>query len=224
MMLKIHNLHVESLLTKSLTLSDMNAEFSEGTISLIAGRNGAGKSSLISAISGHPSLQVQGDIFIGETNVTHLSPADRALAGLFVAHQHVVEIPGLSLISVLHNSYVRRHGDIDILIFKKNVEEKMNAYGIAQYLLSRDIFTGLSGGEKKLTQIISALALNPSILILDEPDSGADLNTQKIISTVCNDLKKEGKVVIIVSHNSAFTQLLNIDTYYSIENNTIKKS
>ena len=210
-MLEIKNLYV-SFNDKEL-LSDINLTIPNGTRHLLTGHNGSGKSTLAQTIAGNPQYRItSGKILFDGRDITTENTTTRALMGIFLGAQHVPEIPGLSVISFLkHSAIAHSHfqtgHDISMGEFMQRLESAREQLNIPREWLNRSMNVGFSGGERKRLMLLQLIMTNPRLAILDEPDSGADNSTQKLIADTIN--KMTDTTFIFISHQDAFTRMVN---------------
>lgn len=210
-MLKIQNLSV-SLNNREL-LTDININIERGARHLLAGHNGSGKSTLVQTIMGNPDYTVtNGKIIFDGTDITNDNTTTRALRGIFLGAQNVPEIPGLTVISFLKHSMIARTHfqtgrDLPMGEFLENLEIARNKLDIPREWLNRSINVGFSGGERKRLMLLRLILTAPLLAILDEPDSGADQQTQaQIVSTI---KEMTDTTFLFISHQTQFTSLLS---------------
>lgn len=209
-MLEIKNLHVKA--DDKEILRGIELAVNAGEIHSIMGPNGSGKSTLAQVLAGKDTFEVtQGEVlFLGE-NLLELEPEERARRGLFLAFQYPVEIPGVSNTYFLRaalNSIRKSRGEeeVDAIEFMKMVREKMKLLHMDESLISRPVNEGFSGGEKKRNEIFHMAVLEPRLAILDETDSGLDIDALKIVAEGINQLRSEERAFIVVTH---YQRLLN---------------
>ena len=193
-------------------LKGVNLEVKAGEVHAIMGRNGSGKSTFSKVLAGHPSYEVTGGeiIYKGE-NLLDKEPEERALEGVFLAFQYPLEIPGVSNLDFLRVAYnaKRKHQDleeIDTFDFEDLVEEKLEIVQMDPSFLERSLNEGFSGGEKKRNEILQMALLEPTLAILDETDSGLDIDALKIVSNGVNQLATPDNCFILITH---YQRLLN---------------
>lgn len=203
-MLKIENLHV-SIEEKPL-LKGINLHINAGEIHAIMGPNGSGKSTLSSVIAGKKEFNVtNGKISFEGENIIHLSPEERAHLGIFLSFQYPVEIPGVSVTNFIRTAVnsVRKARNIEempIHDLLKIIRKKLNLFGIDKNILSRSLNEGFSGGEKKRNEIFQMSMLNPKLSILDETDSGLDIDALRTVSQGINAFKSKKNAILIITH------------------------
>ena len=202
-MLAIKDLKVE--IDNKKILNGINLSVGGGEIHAIMGPNGSGKSTLANVITGKLSDEVQGSVLFNGENLLELDPEERARQGIFLAFQHPIEIPGVNNIYLIKAAVnaVRRHrgqSEVDAIDFLKLVRDKMKLLEIDESFLYRSVNEGFSGGEKKRNEILQMIMMEPQLAILDETDSGLDIDALKIVSKGVNSLADEGRSTIIVTH------------------------
>ena len=227
-MLKIKNLHASVEDTK--ILKGLNLEVKSGEVHAIMGPNGSGKSTLASVIAGREDYDVtDGDINFQGTDLGELGPEGRAREGIFLAFQYPVEIPGVSTTNFMKtavNQIRESKGEkpLDAVAFLKLMKEKMKLVNIRQDLLSRSINDGFSGGEKKRNEIFQMAMLNPKLSILDETDSGLDIDALKIVSNGVNALKSKENATVVVTHYQRLLDYIVPDFVHVLMDGKIVKS
>jgi Fe-S cluster assembly ATP-binding protein len=227
-MLKIQNLHAN--VEGKKILRGINLEIKAGEIHAIMGPNGSGKSTLASVLAGRKEYEVtEGSVeFLGKDLLT-LSPEDRAGEGLFLAFQYPVEIPGLSTTNFTKTALneVRKYrGEqpLDAVGFLKLMKEKMALMNIDQSLLSRPLNEGFSGGEKKRNEIFQMAMLQPRLAILDETDSGLDIDAIRIVANGVNKIHSNDNGVLLVTHYQRLLDYIVPDFVHVLYNGRIVKS
>ena len=203
-MLGIQNLHAR--IGEKQILNGINLKVNAGEVHAIMGPNGSGKSTLASVLAGREDYEVtDGSVdFLGK-NLLEMEPDERAREGVFLAFQYPVEIPGVSTINFMKTAVnkVREHRGLstyDAVSFLNYMKEKMKLVEIDQALLSRSLNEGFSGGEKKRNEIFQMAMLEPKLSILDETDSGLDIDALKIVANGVNKLRNKNNAVIVVTH------------------------
>ncbi|EAE9011442.1 Fe-S cluster assembly ATPase SufC [Listeria monocytogenes] len=209
--LKIQDLHVE--IEGKEILKGVNLEISTGEIHAIMGPNGTGKSTLSSAIMGHPKYEVtQGTITLDGEDVLEMEVDERARAGLFLAMQYPSEISGVTnaeFIRAAINSRREEGDEIPVMQFIRKLDAKMDILDMDEEMAERYLNEGFSGGEKKRNEILQLLMIEPKLAILDEIDSGLDIDALKVVSKGVNEMRGEGFSCLIITH---YQRLLNYIT------------
>ncbi|EKZ0259362.1 Fe-S cluster assembly ATPase SufC [Listeria monocytogenes] len=209
--LKIQDLHVE--IEGKEILKGVNLEISNGEIHAIMGPNGTGKSTLSSAIMGHPKYEVtQGTITLDGEDVLEMEVDERARAGLFLAMQYPSEISGVTnaeFIRAAINSRREEGDEIPVMQFIRKLDAKMDILDMDEEMAERYLNEGFSGGEKKRNEILQLLMIEPKLAILDEIDSGLDIDALKVVSKGVNEMRGEGFGCLIITH---YQRLLNYIT------------
>jgi Fe-S cluster assembly ATP-binding protein len=209
-MLEIKNLHA-SVDGKPI-LRGIDLSVNAGEIHAVMGPNGSGKSTLAQVLAGHPAFEVtQGEVLYEGKNLLEMEPEERAQAGVFLAFQYPVEIPGVSNSYFLRSAYneIRKANgqeELDPIEFMDRMEEKLALVDMSQAMLSRSVNTGFSGGEKKRNEILLMAVLEPRLAILDETDSGLDIDALRIVANGVNSLRRPDNATIVVTH---YQRLLN---------------
>jgi Fe-S cluster assembly ATP-binding protein len=209
-MLTIKNL--KASIEDNQILKGINLDVNPGEVHAIMGPNGSGKSTLASVLAGREEFEVdEGSVLFEGEDLFELSPEERAWRGIFLAFQYPVEIPGVSTTNFLKTALnqIRENNNMkpmDSVHFLKHMKEKMKLVEIDQSLLSRSLNDGFSGGEKKRNEIFQMAVLEPKLAILDETDSGLDIDALKIVSNGVNKLRSKENAVIVVTH---YQRLLN---------------
>ena len=204
--------------------------FSDGETIAILGHNGSGKSSLALSIMGHPRYQVQGSIVLDGVDVSLFSPTDRHIAGLFLSFQNIPEIPGIKVseyLRTIYNAHFSRH-HIDTkspspFVFRRMIEKMLPPLGLDPSFLERDLFVGFSGGEKRRIELLQVALLNPSTIILDEVDSGLDIDAIEILRQQITQYREQKKTVILITHNFHLLDSIDIDRIVVMRDGQIEK-
>lgn len=209
-MLEIKNLKVK--VEGKEILKGINLNVNKGEIHAIMGPNGSGKSTLAQVLAGKEDYVItDGEVFFEGKNLLDMAPEDRAREGVFLAFQYPVEIPGVSNTNLLKNAVneIRKHRGLqqyDAMEFLTMLKEKMKYVDMPQSLLSRSVNEGFSGGEKKRNEIFQLAVLDPKLSILDETDSGLDIDALRIVADGVNKVKNNDNAFIVVTH---YQRLLN---------------
>jgi Fe-S cluster assembly ATP-binding protein len=227
-MLSIKN--VQASVEGKEILKGINLDVNAGEVHAIMGPNGSGKSTLASVLAGREEYEVtNGSVeFLGK-DILELSPEDRAREGLFLAFQYPVEIPGVSttnFIKTALNEKRKYHGlePLDAVSFMKLMKEKIKLVEIDKSLLTRSINEGFSGGEKKKNEIFQMAMLEPKLTILDETDSGLDIDALRIVANGVNKLRDESRAIIVITHYQRLLDYLQPDFVHVLVNGRIVKS
>lgn len=227
-MLSIKNLHAK--VAEKDILNGINLEVKAGEIHAIMGPNGSGKSTLASVLAGREDYEVtDGTAEFQGKNLLELSPEDRAREGIFLAFQYPVEIPGVSTINFMKTALnqIREHRGLqalDAVSFLTLMKEKMKLVEIDQSLLSRSLNEGFSGGEKKRNEIFQMAMLEPKLAILDETDSGLDIDALRIVANGVNKLRKKDNATIVVTHYQRLLDFIVPDFVHVLYKGKIVKS
>lgn len=227
-MLSIQNLHAG--IEGKKILKGINLEINPGEVHAIMGPNGSGKSTLASVLAGRPDYEVlDGTVeFLGK-DLLELSPEDRAAEGLFLAFQYPVEIAGLSTINFIKTSVneIRKYRGLpplDAVAFLKMMNEKIAMMEMDKSLLSRPLNEGFSGGEKKRNEIFQMAMIQPKLAILDETDSGLDIDAIRIVANGVNKLRSADNAVLVVTHYQRLLDYIVPDFVHVLYNGQIVKS
>ncbi|HRO66505.1 MAG TPA: Fe-S cluster assembly ATPase SufC [Pseudobdellovibrionaceae bacterium] len=207
-MLEIRNLRAK--VGDKEVLKGLNLTIKAGEVHAIMGPNGAGKSTLSKILAGHPAYEVtEGevlfDINFKMTNLLELGPDERAKEGVFLAYQYPVEVPGVSNLSFLHmafNAIVEHQGSepMNEEDFRRFMLEKMKLVGMKPDFLERPVNVGFSGGEKKRNEILQMAVLSPRLAVLDETDSGLDIDALRVVSDGVNKLRRPDNAILLITH------------------------
>lgn len=244
MKLTIKNLHAKIADTEQSILNGINLEVEQGSIHALMGPNGSGKSTLGNSLMGHPAYEVtKGKVTIGNHDLLELEPNERASAGLFLAFQHPITIPGVPLANFLRAAYEQLHGEETTtpqgITEKKTGRSALDFFselkGLAKELqvpedfLRRPINDGLSGGERKKIETLQILALKPKFIILDELDTGTDVDTLKRIGETINSLRDREDYhpapgILMITHYNRIFNYVKPDHVHVIKKGKIVKS
>jgi len=211
-------------------LRGVNLTVNAGEVHAIMGPNGSGKSTLAQVVAGHPAYEVTGGqvLFEGE-DLLELEPEERAQKGLFLAFQYPVEIPGVSNAYFLRAAYneirkARGLDEVDPMEFLDVMEQKSRIVEMPEAMMSRSVNTGFSGGEKKRNEILQMAVLEPKLAILDETDSGLDIDALRIVADGVNKLRRPDNATIVVTHYQRLLNYIVPDFVHVLANGRIVKS
>ncbi len=227
-MLEVKNLHVS--INGNKILKGINLTINAGEVHAIMGPNGSGKSTLALVLAGREEYEVtDGEVFYNGENLLELSPEDRARKGLFLAFQYPVEIPGVSNVNLLKtalNEIRKFHNEeeLDAIDFLNLIKDKMKLVELDESFLKRSVNEGFSGGEKKRNEIFQMAVLNPKLAILDETDSGLDIDALKVVANGVNKLKSKDNATIIVTHYQRLLDYIVPDFVHVLYDGKIVKS
>ena len=234
MFLEVKDLHT-SIDGKAI-LTGLNLSINKGEVHAIMGPNGSGKSTLANAIMGHPKYNIDsGDILVRGESILNLSTDLRARKGLFLGFQYPTEIPGVGYSHFLRNAYntlnkslgeeQNREVFITVREFHEYVKKNLDAVGLDPSFLSRYLNEGFSGGEKKRSEVMQMLVLKPNIAILDEPDSGLDIDSVKSVAEAINKLIDTGAGVLVITHYARILRYLKkLDHVHVVARGKVIKS
>jgi len=227
-MIKIRNLHAN--IEGKEILRGINLDVNAGEVHAIMGPNGSGKSTLANVLAGHEAYDVtQGKLIFEGKDLLDLAPEDRAREGLFLAFQYPIEIPGISNTSFLQTALneIRKYRGLPEFSAKEFldlIKAKAKVLNMNPSLLSRPVNQGFSGGEKKRNEILQMLMLNPKLAVLDETDSGLDIDALKIVSKGVNVFRSDKNAVILVTHYQRLLDYIVPDFVHVLYNGKIVKS
>ncbi|MFZ2322438.1 MAG: Fe-S cluster assembly ATPase SufC [Ignavibacteriaceae bacterium] len=228
MLLEIKNLHASVEGTE--ILKGINLKVNAGEVHAIMGPNGSGKSTLASVLAGREEYEVTtGEVFYNGKNLLELSPEDRAREGVFLAFQYPVEIPGVSNTNLLKTAVneirkYRGEEELDTIDFLALLKEKSQLVELDKKFLSRSVNEGFSGGEKKRNEIFQMAVLNPKLAILDETDSGLDIDALRIVANGVNKLKTKDNATVVVTHYQRLLDYIIPDFVHVLYKGKIVKS
>jgi len=227
-MLTIKNLQAST--NGKVILRGIDLEVKAGEVHAIMGPNGSGKSTLAQVLAGREIYEVTGgEVTYDEQNLLDMSPEDRARAGIFLAFQYPVEIPGVSNMYFLRAALnqVRKHQgkeELDAMDFLAMVRQKMKLLDMDESLMNRPVNEGFSGGEKKRNEIFQMAVLEPRLAVLDETDSGLDIDALKIVANGVNSLRSKDRAIIVVTHYQRLLHYIVPDFVHVLYNGRIVKS
>jgi len=211
-------------------LKKLNLTVNKGEIHAIMGPNGSGKSTFSKVLAGHPAYSVlNGDILFKGSSILDLEPEERSHLGIFLAFQYPVEIPGVSnedFLRLAYNSKQKFYNkpEVDPIEFLTTINEKLNFVNMSPLFLSRNVNEGFSGGEKKRNEILQMVLLDSELSILDETDSGLDIDALKIISNGINKFMSPNKSIILITHYQRLLDYIKPDYVHVMQNGKIIKT
>ncbi len=227
-MIKIKNLHAE--IDGNEILKGLNLEVGAGEVHAIMGPNGAGKSTLSYVLAGREGYDVTaGEVELDGQSILELAPEERAAAGLFLAFQYPVEIPGVQTTNFLRtalNSIRKQRGEeeLDALAFLKLLKRTTAELQISDEMIKRAVNVGFSGGEKKRNEVLQMAMLSPKLAVLDETDSGLDIDALKIVAEGVNKMRAKDRSFIVITHYQRLLDYIEPDYVHILANGQIVKS
>lgn len=229
-MLKIINLHAKVEGEEVEILKGLNLEVKKGEVHAIMGPNGSGKSTLSKVIAGHPAYEVtQGQILFDGQDIMEMDPEERARLGLFLAFQYPIEIPGVNNQTFLRMSYnaiatANGEEEMDPLEFEDFVKGKLADIKMDESFLNRSVNTGFSGGEKKRNEILQMAVLGPKLALLDETDSGLDIDALQVVSSGINLLRNADNAFVLITHYQRMLNYVKPDVVHVMMDGQIVKT
>ncbi|HEX8737433.1 MAG TPA: Fe-S cluster assembly ATPase SufC [Pyrinomonadaceae bacterium] len=227
MLLEIKNLHAG--IDGKEILKGLDLQINKGEVHAIMGPNGSGKSTLAKVLAGHPSYEVmQGEVLYEGKNLLELEPDERAKEGIFMAFQYPIEVPGVSnsqFLRLAYNEKMKHLGqeELDPLEFNDYLKEKAKVVEMSSDFFKRSVNEGFSGGEKKRNEILQMAVLEPKLAVLDETDSGLDIDALRIVAGGVNKLRDSEKAIILVTHYQRLLNYITPDFVHVLANGKIVK-
>ena len=226
-MLEIKNLYAS--VSKKKILNGLNLSIKKGELHAIMGPNGSGKSTLANVLSGKNGYEISGELNFNGENLKEIPVEKRAQKGIFLAFQYPLEIPGVNTNNFLKtslNSVRKSRGEkeLDTLSFLKLVKEKSSELGIDEKILTRQLNVGFSGGEKKKNEILQMKILDPNLCILDETDSGLDIDALKVIANGVNSSRSKNKSFLVITHYQRLLDYIKPDFVHVLSGGKIIKT
>jgi Fe-S cluster assembly ATP-binding protein len=228
MLLEVKNLHVE--VEGKKILNGLTLSVDKGQVAAIMGPNGSGKSTLAYVLAGKDNYNVtEGDVLLDGDSVLGMSPDERAAKGLFLAFQYPVEVPGVATMTFLRtalNAQRKTRGEAEVSTpeFIKLVRDTAGSLGISQEMLRRAVNVGFSGGEKKRNEILQMAVLQPRLAVLDETDSGLDIDALRIVSDGVNRLRSKERSMIVITHYQRLLEYIVPDVVHVLAKGRVVKS
>jgi Fe-S cluster assembly ATP-binding protein len=226
--LEIRNLR--AYINNNEILKNLNLTINRGEVHAIMGPNGSGKSTFSKIIAGHPAYQVvAGDILFNGKSILELEPEKRSHLGIFLAFQYPIEIPGVSnedFLRLAYNSKQKFYNkpEVDPIEFFTIIHQKLKLVNMSSIFLNRNVNEGFSGGEKKRNEILQMILLESELSILDETDSGLDIDALKVISTGINNFMDSNKAIILITHYQRLLDYIKPDFVHVMQNGKIIKT
>lgn len=227
-LLEVKNLHVS--INENEILKDFNLTINQGEIHAIMGPNGSGKSTFSKVLTGHPSYSVlDGEIFFKGSSILELEPEQRSHLGIFLAFQYPIEIPGVSnedFLRLAYNSKQKFYNkpEVDPIEFLSIINDKLKLVNMSPLFLSRNVNEGFSGGEKKRNEILQMILLDSELAILDETDSGLDIDALKTISAGINNFMNPSKSILLITHYQRLLDYIQPTYVHVMQNGRIIKT
>ncbi len=227
MLLEIKNLHAG--IDGKEILKGLNLQINKGEVHAIMGPNGSGKSTLAKVLAGHPSYEItQGEVVYEGKDLLELEPDERARSGIFLAFQYPVEVPGVSnsqFLRLAYNEKMKHRGEeeLDPLEFNDYMREKAKVVEMDKSFFNRSVNVGFSGGEKKRNEILQMAVLAPTLAVLDETDSGLDIDALRIVAEGVNKLRSADNAIILVTHYQRLLNYIEPDFVHVLANGKIVK-
>ncbi|MEA4826060.1 MAG: Fe-S cluster assembly ATPase SufC [Clostridium sp.] len=224
LLLDIKNLHTK--VNEKEILKGLDLEIGRGEVHVIMGPNGAGKSTLANTLMGHPKYAIsEGDIYFEEEIINDLRTDERAKRGIFLSFQYPEEVPGITVENFLRSSKAAVTGEtVKIMAFKKELKKKMKLLKMDEEYSKRYLNVGFSGGEKKKNEILQMSILEPKLAILDETDSGLDVDAVRVVSEGVKLLADENRSILIITHHNNILEYLKPDYVHVLVNGRIVKT
>ena len=227
-LLEIKDLQVS--INENQVLKNLNLTINKGEIHAIMGPNGSGKSTFSKVLAGHPSYSIlNGDILFKGSSILDLEPEERSHLGIFLAFQYPIEIPGVSnedFLRIAYNAKQKFYNkpEVDPIEFLTIINEKLKLVNMSTHFLTRNVNEGFSGGEKKRNEILQMILLDSELSILDETDSGLDIDALRIISNGINNFMNPNKSIILITHYQRLLDYINPTYVHVMQNGKIVKT
>jgi Fe-S cluster assembly ATP-binding protein len=229
-MLEIKNLHVKLTDEDTLILKGVNLTVPKGQVHAIMGPNGSGKSTLAYVLAGRPDYEVtEGEVLWNGESILGMEPDERAAKGVFLAFQYPLEIPGVATMTFLRtavNSVRKKRGGKELTTpeFLRRVREVAAHLGVSEDMLKRPLNVGFSGGEKKRMEILQMAMLEPSLCVMDETDSGLDIDAVRVVSEGVNRLRSPDRAILLITHDQRLLDYIVPDKVHVMAGGQIRKT
>jgi Fe-S cluster assembly ATP-binding protein len=210
-------------------IKDLSLSLKAGEIHAVMGPNGAGKSTLASALMGHPLMQTSGEILLNGESMVKLQADERARKGMFLAFQNPQEIEGVNIANLLRKAKLGEEKDKkkileEMMGIQKDIESAASKVGMQKEFLKRDLNVGFSGGEKKRNEMLQMLALNPKVIIIDEIDSGLDIDALKMVANALEGMRSPERCILLITHYERILEYVKPDFVHILVDGKIAKS
>jgi Fe-S cluster assembly ATP-binding protein len=229
-MLEIRNLHVKSAEQEVEILKGLTLAVPKGEVHALMGPNGSGKSTLAYVLAGREDYEVtEGDVLWNGESILDMEPEERAAKGMFLAFQYPMEIPGVSTMTFLRTALnavkkKREQKELSTPEFMRLIKAKAAELGVTEEMLKRAVNVGFSGGEKKRMEIMQMAILEPSLAILDETDSGLDIDAIRVVADGTNKLRAKDRAMLVITHYQRLLNFIVPDTVHVLADGRIRKS
>jgi len=205
-------------------LKGLNIDIPKGKVVVVMGPNGSGKSTLSNVIMGHPKYNVsEGSIIFDGKEILEIPPEERSALGIFMSFQYPTSVPGVTVSALLKAALENHRGKVDFAEFRQELNNAMNKLSIPHNFSHRYVNVGFSGGEKKRLEMLQMMLLKPTLAILDETDSGLDIDALKIVSEAVNSMRSPDRTFVIITHYSRILSLIKPDEIHILVKGKIVK-
>lgn len=206
-------------------LTDSHFSINAGETAVISGSNGSGKSSFVKAVCGFDFYKMSGEVLLDGNNILNLDLAERSRLGFFLSYQEPIDIPGLSYAEMLRASLDSKNIKLNNNDFQLAIAKGLERLELDPFMAQKHIGCNLSGGEKKKMEVLQILVLKPSLVFLDEIDSGLDTKSASLVSKILSEYQQETNAsFVVITHNNKILESLNVDKYYQIRNKKLTQN